>query len=103
MDQAIQDGATNCVVDCARVRKGNQVYIVNQKGAVEEEVSSTIRQVVVGEGAKAAVVWESAIAKNTREVPRAVLEAYTKGDIVISHFPSLKREILHPHVQGDKR
>jgi leucyl aminopeptidase (aminopeptidase T) len=103
MDQAIQDGATNCVVDCARVRKGNQVYIVNQKGAVEEEVSSTIREVVEGEGATATVVWESAIAKNTREVPRAVLEAYTKGDIVISHFPSLKREILHPHVQGDTR
>src|SRR4030095_4691426 len=101
MDQAIQEGATNCVVDCARVKRGNQVYIVNQKGAVEEEVSSSIQEVVEREGAKPTVVWESAIAKNTREVPRNVLEAYTKGDIVISHFPSLKREILHPHVQGD--
>jgi leucyl aminopeptidase (aminopeptidase T) len=103
MDQAIQEGATNCVVDCARVRRGNQVYIVNQKGAVEEEVSNSIQEVVEREGAKPTVVWESAIAKNTTEVPRNVLEAYTKGDIVISHFPSLKREILHPHVQGDTR
>jgi len=103
MDQAIQDGATNCVVNCARVRKGNQVYVVNQKGAVEGEVSSIIQEIVGREGAKATIVWEDAIPKGISEIPQAVLEAYTKGDIVISHFPSLKRESLHPHVQGDTR
>jgi leucyl aminopeptidase (aminopeptidase T) len=103
MDQAIQEGATNCVVDCARVKKGNQVYIVNQKGAVDEEVTNTIQEIVEREEAKATVVWENAIAKNSSEVPQALLDAYSEGDIVISHFPSLKREILHPHVQGDTR
>src|SRR5688572_10300734 len=103
MDDAIQEGATNCVVDCARVRKGNQVYIVGQKGAVDGEVSNAIQKIVERQEAMATVVWETAIAKNTNEVPQALLEAYSKGDIVISHFPSLKREILHPYVQGDTR
>ena len=103
MDQALQDGARNCVVDCARVTKGNQVYIVNQKGAVEEQVSSAIQELVEREKAKATIIWEDGLAKGSKEIPAAILEAFTNGDIVISHFPSLKREILHPHVQGDTR
>jgi leucyl aminopeptidase (aminopeptidase T) len=103
MDQALQDGAKNCVLDCARVNKGNQVFIVNQKGAVEEEASSAIQEIVEKENAKATVIWEDGIAKGSKEIPNAVLDAFTNGDIVISHFPSLKREILHAHVQGDTR
>jgi leucyl aminopeptidase (aminopeptidase T) len=103
MDELIRHGAENCVVDCARARKGNQVYIVNQNGAVEEAVSDIIQEIVEGEEAKAIVIWEKAIAKGSSEVPRVVLDAFTKGDVVISHFPSLKREILHPYVQGDTR
>jgi leucyl aminopeptidase (aminopeptidase T) len=103
MNKTIQDGAKNCVVGCARVKKGANVYIVNQKGAVEDQVSQVIQEMVEREDAKATVIWQDAIEKGSSEVPRNLLEAYTKGDVVISHFPSLKREILHPHVQGDTR
>lgn len=103
MDELIHHGAENCVVDCARVRKGNQVYILNQKGAVDQTVSDVIQEIVEREEAKAIVIWENALAKGSSEVPRVVLDAFTQGDVVISHFPSLKREILHPHVQGDTR
>ena len=103
MDQPIQQGAKNCVVDCARVRKGQHVYIVNEIGAVEKEVSLVIQEIVEREEAKSIVMWEEAIAKGSSEVPQPVLEAFTKGDVVISHFPSLKREALHSYIQGDTR
>jgi len=103
MDKTIQDGAKNCVVDCARVKQGARVFIVNQKGAVDEEVSHAIRETVENEDARTTVIWENAIAKGGSEVPQSLLQAYKEGDVVISHFPSLKREILHPHVQGDTR
>ena len=103
MDKTIQDGAKNCVVDCARVKKRDRVFIVNQKGAVDGAVSDAIQETVEKENAQASVIWENAIAKGSSEVPQNLLQAYKEGDVVISHFPSLKREILHPHVQGDTR
>jgi leucyl aminopeptidase (aminopeptidase T) len=103
MNKMLEEGAKNCAVDCARVRKGNQVYIVNETGAVDEEVSDIIQEIVEKEEAKAIVMWENPIAKGSSEIPQRVLEAYTKGEVVISHFPSLKREALYSYVQGDTR
>jgi leucyl aminopeptidase (aminopeptidase T) len=103
MDHLVEDGAKNCVIDCARVKKGSQVYVVNQKGAVAEEVSHAIEEIVERENAKAITVWEEAIPKGSDKIPPNVLEAFTTGDVVISHYPSLKREVLHPHVQRDTR
>ena len=103
MNKTLQEGAKNCAVDCARVKRGNQVYIVNETGAVDKEVSDVIQEIVEREEAKATVIWENPIAKGSTEVPQHVLEAYTKGEVVISHFPSLKREALHAYVQGDTR
>jgi hypothetical protein len=82
MDELIRGGAENCVVDCARVRKGNQVYIVNQKGAVEEPVSDVIQQIVEREEAKAIVIWENAIAKGSSEIPCVVLDASPTGTLL---------------------
>src|ERR1051325_8990618 len=103
MDHLVEDGAKNCVIDCARVKKGSQVYVVNQKGAVAEEVSHAIEEIVERENAKAITVWEEAIPKGSDKIPPNVLEAFTTGDVVISHYPSLKGEVLHPHVQRDTR
>jgi hypothetical protein len=103
MNKRLQEGAKNCAVDCARVKRGNQVYIVNEVGAVDKEVSDVIQEIVEREQAKATVIWENPIAKGSTEVPQHVLEAYTRGEVVISHFPSLKREALYSYVQGDTR
>lgn len=103
MSNMLQEGAKNCAVDCARVRSGNQVYIVNETGAVEEEVSGVIQQIVKEQDAQPIVIWEAPIAKGSEDIPQSVLKAYTEGDVVISHFPTLKREALYSHVQGDTR
>ena len=103
MNKTLQEGAKNCAVDCARVKRGNQVYIVNEVGAVDKEVSDVIQEIVEREQAKATVIWENPIVKGSSEVPQHVLEAYTRGEVVISHFPSLKREALYSYVQGDTR
>jgi hypothetical protein len=103
VNKMLEEGAQNCAVDCARVKRGNQVYIVNETGTVDEKVSDVIEEIVKRESARAIVVWETPIAKGSSEIPRRVLEAYTEGEVVISHFPSLKREALYPYVQGDTR
>lgn len=103
MQEELKAGASNCVIDCARVKEGDQVYILNQEGAVEDEVSNVIREVAEKQGAKAKVVWGKAIPKGTDEVPEILLDAYRLGDVVISHYPSLRRESLYAHVQGDRR
>src|ERR1044071_1001068 len=103
MNDMLREGAKNCAIDCARVRSGNDVYIVNETGAVEREVSEAIQEIVEEQGARPVVVWEGPIAKGSEDIPQRVLEAYTKGDVVISHFPTLKREALFAHVQGDTR
>jgi len=103
MNDMLREGAKNCAIDCARVRSGNDVYIVNETGAVETEVSEAIQEIVEEQGARPVVVWEGPISKGSEDIPQRVLEAYTKGDVVISHFPTLKREALFAHVQGDTR
>jgi hypothetical protein len=103
MNETLRKGATNCAVDCGRVGRGNQVYILNQKGAVEDVVSSAIEIIVESRDAKAKVVWADPIPKGSDRLPPEVLDAYVDGDIVISHFPSLKRELLYQHVKPDTR
>lgn len=103
MTSKLEQGATNCVVDCARVRKGNTMYIVNQENAVEENVSETVRKVAEAQGARTKIVWAKALPKGGKQVPEGVLEAFRMGDVVISHYPSLRREVLYSHVAGDNR
>lgn len=103
MSNELVEGAMNCVVDCARVKKGDTVYVLNQENAVAEDVSEIVREVAAKQGAKTKVVWEKAIPKKAEKVPDAVLEAFRLGDVVISHYPSLRREVLYPHVKGDTR
>ena len=37
------------------------------------------------------------------EIPPAVLDAYGRADVLFAHYPSLKREALHPHFPGESR
>jgi hypothetical protein len=55
-------------------------------------------------GANVNVVWGPKIPKDRPEdIPADVLQAYAKADLLFSHYPSLKREALHPHFPGEKR
>lgn len=103
MKQELAAGATNCVADCARVKAGNQVYVLNEEGAAEPAVSDAIVAAIEAQGARPEVVWGPALGKGSTEIPHSLLNAYRQGDVVISHYPSLRREALQVHVQGERR
>jgi hypothetical protein len=97
-------GAANCVLDCGGVKAGQSLYVVSEKGAVEPAVVDAIVAAAEEAGARVTVVWGDAIPKAAPgAIPRAVLEAYTQADVLVSHYPSLAREALVPHFPGETR
>jgi hypothetical protein len=100
----LREGAANCVLDCGGVRKGQSLFVVSERGAVEESVVDAIVAAGQGAGAKVSVVWGDAISKQTPDtIPDAVLAAYRDADVLISHYPSLQREALVPHFPSETR
>ena len=52
MNAQIQEGASNCVADCARVTKGQSVVVLNQEGAIDNEVSRALESAARERGAQ---------------------------------------------------
>lgn len=104
MTSELEQGAANCVVDCAEVRKGQYVIIVNEDGAVDRDVSDAIAGAAERQGAKVSTVWAAPIPKDQPEnIPGTVLEAYREADVLFAHYPSLQREALHAHFPSELR
>ncbi|MFT5539851.1 MAG: hypothetical protein ACI82H_001375 [Alphaproteobacteria bacterium] len=100
----LAQGAANCVLDCGGVQAGQSLYVVNETGAVEQEVVDAIAATGVGAGAEVSIVWAPPIPKDTRDaIPPDVLAAYRGADVLISHYPSLKREALVAHFGSETR
>ena len=104
MSSALEAGAANCVIDCAGVSKETRLFVLSQTGAVDQVVAAAIGAAGRDTGAEVEEIWVDPIPKDKPDaIPDAALRAYGEGDIVISHFPSLTREALHPHFPGETR
>ena len=104
MPGKLEDGVRTCVVECADVRRGQSVYVVSETGAADPEVIDTIAAVARDRGADVHVVWGPEIPRERREeIPSDVFEGYAKADVLFAHYPTLKREVLHPHFPGERR
>ncbi len=99
MKPEILEGARNCVVNCARVRKDNEVLVLNQAGSVDAQVSDALAQVAAENGAQVHVLWGESIPKSSDELPKTLIGALVSTDVAIVTYPSLRREILHPHLK----
>lgn len=104
MNQSLSAGIENCVVDCGAVERGQSVYVVSEEGAADRAVADAIADLARQRGAKVDAVWGAKIPKDRpEEIPADVLKAYATADLLFSHYPSLKREALHPNFPGEKR
>jgi hypothetical protein len=104
MSDELTQGAANCVLDCAGVQAGQSLCVVNETGAVEEEVVEAIAATAAAAGAKVSIVWAPPIPKDAPDaIPPDVLTAYRDADILIVHYPSLKREALVAHFGSETR
>ncbi len=104
MSENFEAGIDNCVVTCARVEPGQTVYVVTQEGAADPTVVEALTASARDRGADVRVVSGPVIPKDRPdEIPPAVLDAYGRADVLFAHYPSLKREALHPHFPGESR
>lgn len=104
MTTDLERGIENCVVDCADVQAGQSVYIVSEEGAADTEVVDAIAAISRDRGADVQIVWGPEIPRERRaEIPPDVFAGYANADVLFAHYPTLKREILHPHFPGERR
>lgn len=102
--EALARGAENCVRDCAGVRPGQSLFVVSERGAVEPAVVDAIAAAGHTAGARVSVVWSDPIPKDAgSDIPAAVLAAYRDADVVVVHYPSLRREALVAHFPSETR
>jgi len=104
MTSLLERGIENCVRNCADVRRGQSVYIVSEEGAADPAVIDAIASLSRDIGADVHVVWGPEIPRERREeIPPDVFEGYARADVLFAHYPTLKREVLHPHFPGERR
>lgn len=104
MIEDFETGIENCVARCARVERSQSVYIVTEEGAADTAVVEALTESVRGRGGDVHVVNGPVIPKDQpQEIPPSVLDAYRRADVLFAHYPSLKREALHPHFPGESR
>jgi hypothetical protein len=99
MKEYIEEGARNCVADCAQVKRGNSVLILNQSGSVDSEVSNALAQAAKDSGAQIHVLWGEPIPKSDETLPKTLIGALLASDVAIVTYPSLRREVLHPYIK----
>lgn len=104
MADAFEAGVRNCVENCADVRPGQSVYVVSEEGAADPEIVEAVAETSRARGGEVHVVWGPGIPRERRdEIPAHVLDAYANADVLFAHYPTLKREALHPHFPGERR
>ena len=104
MAENFEAGIENCVATCARVERGQSVYIVTQEEAADPAVVEALTESARDRGGDVHVVNGPVIPKERpEEIPAAVLDAYGRADVLFAHYPSLKREELHHHFPGEAR
>src|SRR3546814_14596792 len=93
MTSDLEQCAWNCAVGCAEAAPGRSVYIVSERDAVEPGVVDALANAASTAGAEVQLLWSDPIPKDDSDnIPEAVLAAYRDADIIVAHFPSLKRE-----------
>ena len=88
MTATLEQGATNCVVQCAHIKAGQEVFLVNQEGAVEPAVVDAIEAAIRGHGARVEVTADE------REICR-------DGQFDFFDEPALASEIARLNVADD--
>ena len=100
MDQAmVKEGVRNLVGNCAEVRKGENVLILNGFGAVDDEVATLLEETVSEAGAECHVLWGEPQERRASSIPKVVVGAILAADKFICNY-TLNRVVLEEHLKG---
>lgn len=98
MDQ-LRDGVRNLVEQCAEVKAGDEVLILNEFGKVDDEIAKLIAETVKATGATYHVMWGESVARSTKALPKILIGAMLSSAKIISNF-SLNRALLDEYTRG---
>src|SRR5712692_10428560 len=98
MDQ-IRDGVQNLVQQCAEVKDGDEVLILNEYGKVDEEIARLIAETVKASGAEYHVMWGESVERSAKALPKTLIGAILSSAKIISNF-SLNRAVLDDYTRG---
>jgi leucyl aminopeptidase (aminopeptidase T) len=94
-----KEGILNLVQHCAQVREGENVLVLNERGAVDLEVSECIAQMVRDAGATCRSVWGGSIEPRSTTLPDVMVDAILSADKVISNH-TINRVLLDDYIRG---
>ena len=98
MDQLTQ-GVQNLVQQCAEVKDGDEVLILNEFGKVDEEIAKLIAETVKATGATYHVMWGESVERSAKALPKILIGAILSSAKIISNF-SLNRALLDEYTRG---
>ena len=98
MDQ-LTEGVRNLVQQCAEVKDGDEVLILNEFGKVDEEIAKLIAEAVKATGAAYHVMWGESVERSAKALPKTLIGAILASAKIISNF-SLNRALLDDYTRG---
>ena len=98
MDQ-LTEGVRNLVQQCAEVKDGDEVLILNEYGKVDEEIAKLIAETVKATGAAYHVMWGESVERSAKALPKILIGAILSSAKIISNF-SLNRALLDEYTRG---
>jgi leucyl aminopeptidase (aminopeptidase T) len=97
--EAAREGVWNLVHNCAEVKAGESVLILNEYGKIDEEVAALITEAVKASGAEYFVLWGEPLDPKRRELPKALVDAMLASDKVIASY-AINRAVLDGYTRG---
>lgn len=98
MDQ-LREGVQNLIQQCAEVKVGDEVLILNEFGKVDEEIAILIAETVKATGAAYHVMWGASVERGAKALPKILIGAILSSAKIISNF-SLNRALLDEYTRG---
>ena len=95
----VREGVANLVNNCAEVRQGESVLVLNENGKVDAEVADLIAEAVKAAGAECHVLWGETIERGRQDLPKILVGAMLSADKVICNF-GLNRAVVDGYTRG---
>ncbi len=87
------EGVANLVKNCAEIKKGEDVLLINKIGAMEPELVDMIAEAIKKEGASCQILWAEMPERDDTSLSPTLAGAIQSADKVIAHY-DLKDSVL---------
>ena len=86
MEPAIE-GIRNLINNCAELKRGENVLLLNELGRMESELVTLIAEAVKEMGASYHIMWAEPLERGAAALPPVLVGAIQSADKVIAHYP----------------